>query len=130
MLSPDERDTVAQATIALSDPLSVSIEGPRELKEGNQATYLLNINGGESTEDVSVTPLIALASEADLSDVSGLGARLTIPAGKASTSFTLVAHTGRGGRGRGAPDRGVLPTFREEAGAALPSPRTRPRRKY
>ena len=93
MLSPDERDTVAQATIAVSDPLSVSIEGPRELKEGNQATYLLNINGGESTEDVSVTPLIALASEADLSDVSGLGARLTIPAGKASTSFTLVAHT-------------------------------------
>ena len=92
LLGSQENQLAVRATIEASDPLSISIEGPRELKEGSQATYQLNIEGGESTEDVSLTPLIALASEADLSDVSGLGERLTIPAGQDSASFTLAAH--------------------------------------
>ncbi len=90
-LVAQESQTTANATIEASDPLSVSVRGPSEIREGSQATYVLGLEGGESTADISLTPTFGLASEADASDVSGLGENLTISAGLASIAFTVEA---------------------------------------
>ena len=44
----------AQATIAASDPITVSISGVSTVGEGNIATYTVSISGGTPTDDLTV----------------------------------------------------------------------------
>ena len=90
-LSTEAGQNTTQATIAASDPLTVSIDGPAEVREGHTATYMLSIEGGESTADVTLTPAFAVASEAGAADLSGLPASVNIAAGQTSASFTVEA---------------------------------------
>ena len=80
-----------EVTIAASDPLTVAIDGPALVREGQTATYMLSVRGGASTADVVLKPVIAAASVANAHDLAGLPEAVTVRAGESSASFAIEA---------------------------------------
>ena len=85
----DAARSLALATIAASDPLTVSLSGPSQVLRGATGSYEVRLAGGEPTEAVRVGIELDAASSADQSDVEGLPGSVTVPAGARSARFEL-----------------------------------------
>ena len=89
-LSPEAADNTVEATISVSDPLTVSLAGPMEVREGRTAMYTLSLGGGVSTAAVTATLAIASASTTDADDHEPIPTMVTLPAGQAESSFSVA----------------------------------------
>ena len=87
----------ADLTISASDPLTVSLTGPARVSEGQTATYMLTLDGGVSTADVTATLAVGMASTADEDDYGTVPTMVTVRAGQSEESFQVsVVDDGRG----------------------------------
>ena len=106
----DPANSTATVTIAASDPLTVSLTGPEEAREGTTATYTVSLSGGVSTEPV-VVPIVLDPKaapnpdglpEADAADVDRLPDTVEVERGQPSRTFDIdiVRETGSGREGK------------------------------
>ena len=87
----------ADLTISASDPLMVSLSGPARVSEGQTASYMLTLDGGVSTADVTATLAVGMASTADEDDYGTVPSTVTVPVGQSRASFQVaVVDDGRG----------------------------------
>ena len=97
----DAARSLALATIAASDPLTVSLSGPSQVLRGATGSYEVRLAGGEPTEAVRVGIELDAASSADQSDVEGV-AGVGDGAGRCAFGAVRVEFYGcRCGRGPG-----------------------------
>ena len=67
------------------------------MSEGQTATYMLTLDGGVSTADVTATLAVGMASTADEDDYGTVPTMVTVPAGQSQESFQVaVVDDGRG----------------------------------
>ena len=79
----------ATGTIDDNDPLTASLTGPKQVREGSQATYTVTLSGGTGSKPVEVGYTVGGTATPDVDYTPPADTTLTIPDGTGAASMSI-----------------------------------------